>query len=34
VRAWLDQHVGSERFARAMLRVPPWRAGDAPVRLG
>lgn len=34
VRAWLDQHVGSDRFARAMLRVPPWRAGDAPVRLG
>lgn len=34
VRAWLDGHVGSDLFARAMLRVPPWRAGDAPVRLG
>ncbi len=34
VRAWLNGHVGSDRFARAMLRVPPWRAGDAPVRLG
>ena len=34
VRAWLDRHIGSALFERAMLRVPPWRPGDAPVRLG
>lgn len=34
VRAWLDGHVASDLFARAMLRVPRWREGDAPVRLG
>lgn len=34
VRAWLDGHVGSDLFQRAMLRVPPWRAGDTPARLG
>ncbi|VXC40652.1 glutathione S-transferase [Sphingomonas sp. AX6] len=34
VRAWLAAHVGSPLFDRAMLRVPRWQAGDAPVRLG
>lgn len=34
VRTWLDGHVNSDLFQRAMLRVPPWRAGDALVRLG
>jgi glutathione S-transferase len=34
VRAWLDGHVGSDLFQRVMLRVPPWRSGDAAVRLG
>lgn len=34
VRAWLDGHVGSDLFQRAMLRVPPWHAGDTPARLG
>lgn len=31
VQAWLDGHLASAPFERAMLRVPPWRAGDAPV---
>lgn len=34
VQVWLDAHVGSPLFDRAMLRVPPWQAGDAPVWLG
>ena len=33
VRAWLSGHVGSDVFAAAMLRVPPWRAGDTRVVL-
>lgn len=33
VQAWLDGLVGSDLFARAMLRLAPWREGDAPVWL-
>ena len=33
VRGWLAEHVASDLFARAMLRVPPWREGDTVVRL-
>lgn len=33
VRGWLDRLTGSPLFARAMLRVPPWREGDVPVLL-
>lgn len=34
VAAWLDAHVGSDLFERAMLRVPAWRPGDPPVLFG
>lgn len=30
VRAWLARHTGSALFEAAMVRVPPWGAGDAP----
>ncbi|MFC3581407.1 glutathione S-transferase [Sphingomonas hylomeconis] len=30
VRAWLARHTGSALFEAAMVRVPPWVAGDAP----
>jgi glutathione S-transferase len=30
VQAWLAGHVGSDLFAAIMVRVPPWRQGDAP----
>jgi glutathione S-transferase len=33
VRNWLDRLTGSSLFARAMLRVQPWRDGDAAVLL-
>ncbi|WP_019051950.1 glutathione S-transferase [Sphingobium xenophagum] len=31
LRRWLDIHLHSPLFAAAMLRVPPWREGGAPV---
>lgn len=31
VQAWLAGLIASDLFDRAMLRVPPWQAGDAPV---
>ena len=33
VRNWLDRLTGSPLFARAMLRIEPWRGGDAAVLL-
>lgn len=30
VQAWLAGHVGSDLFAAIMVRVSPWRQGDAP----
>ena len=33
VRRWLGRLTGSPLFARAMLRVPPWREGDAAILL-
>ncbi len=30
VRAWLARHLGSALFARAMIRLRPWRPGDSP----
>ena len=32
LRAWLDEHTGSDLFASVMLRYPPWSPGD-PARL-
>jgi glutathione S-transferase len=34
VQAWLARHIGSDLFERAMVRLPPWRPGDAPVSFG
>ncbi|MEJ7934419.1 glutathione S-transferase [Sphingobium sp. AN558] len=34
LRAWLDGHVASDLFNRAMIRNAPWKAGDAPLFLG
>jgi glutathione S-transferase len=34
LRRWLDSHLHSSLFAAAMLRVAPWREGDAPVIFG
>lgn len=31
VQRWLAGLAGSQLFARAMLRLPPWQPGDAPV---
>lgn len=31
LRAWLEGHLASDLFKAAMLRVPPWSAGDPPV---
>lgn len=31
LRRWLDGHLQSPLFAAAMLRIAPWREGDAPV---
>lgn len=31
VQSWLARHVASSLFETAMIRLPPWRAGDAPV---
>jgi glutathione S-transferase len=28
---WLAQHLASPLFAKAMVRLKPWQAGDAPV---
>ncbi|WP_375195480.1 glutathione S-transferase [Sphingobium sp.] len=33
VRRWLGEHLASDVFARAMLRVKPWAEGDAPLFL-
>jgi glutathione S-transferase len=33
VRRWLDGHLASDLFARAMLRVAAWREGDEAVFL-
>ena len=32
LRAWLEGHLRSPLFAAIMVRLPPWRDGDAPVR--
>ncbi|MDB5706988.1 MAG: Glutathione S-transferase, N-terminal domain [Sphingomonas bacterium] len=34
VQAWLARHIGSDLFDRAMVRLAPWRPGDAPVFFG
>jgi glutathione S-transferase len=34
LRCWLDGHIASPLFGRAMLRPRPWRPGDAPLFLG
>lgn len=31
VQSWLERHTTSASFARAMVRLAPWRAGDAPI---
>lgn len=31
VRAWLEKLIGSEIFARAMVRLAPWKAGDPTI---
>jgi glutathione S-transferase len=31
VRAWLERHLASALFARAMIRLAPWQPGDEPV---
>ncbi len=31
VQAWLERHLASPLFAAAMIRLAPWRAGDAPL---
>ncbi len=31
IRRWLAEQAGSAMFARAMLRVPPWREGEPGV---
>lgn len=31
LRAWLDRHLGSDLFKRAMAKYTPWRPGDLPV---
>lgn len=31
LRLWLDRHVASDLFQAAMVRLPPWRSGDARV---
>ena len=33
LHAWLVRHLAAPLFARAMERRPPWKPGDAPVRL-
>jgi glutathione S-transferase len=33
VQGWLADLVGSEIFARAMVRLAPWREGHAPILL-
>jgi len=32
VQAWLADHLAWPLFERAMVRLEPWRAGDAPIR--
>jgi glutathione S-transferase len=34
LQRWLAGHIGSGVFARAMLRLPPWKPGDEMVVLG
>ncbi|QUT05881.1 glutathione S-transferase [Sphingobium phenoxybenzoativorans] len=34
LQRWLAGHIGSDLFARAMLRLPPWKAGDDMVVFG
>lgn len=34
LRRWLDDHVRSPLFERAMLRLQPWSQGDAPILFG
>jgi glutathione S-transferase len=31
LQAWLTRHEASALFEQAMVRLPPWRQGDAPV---
>lgn len=31
VQAWLARHVASPLFARAMVRLAPWKPGDPPI---
>ncbi len=33
LRAWLEGHLASELFARAMIRHKPWQDGDIPILL-
>ncbi|WP_269748608.1 glutathione S-transferase [Sphingobium chungbukense] len=33
VQRWLDGYLGSELFARAMIRLKPWVEGDEPLLL-
>jgi len=33
LQAWLAEHVASDVFARAMIRIAVWREGDQPVFL-
>lgn len=32
LQGWLERFLASDRFARIMVKYPPWQAGDAPVR--
>lgn len=34
VQAWLADHLASDLFAKIMLRVKPWTAGDTPLLFG
>ena len=34
VQRWLSEHAASPLFDAAMLRLPAWQAGDAPVYFG
>ena len=33
LRAWLDEHLASELFVRAMKKSPPWQDGDSLITL-
>lgn len=32
LQGWLERFLTSDRFARIMVKYPPWQSGDAPVR--